>query len=90
MATRSVEPSEFLLYALSLAYDVFSAGTSALKVCPQFLEPVACLDGCRRVTLPGIPRFRTCQQESILKLSHRTGKRDLGGMLNDGVNSLAR
>ncbi|KAF8912099.1 SacI homology domain-containing protein [Gymnopilus junonius] len=61
--------------AISRAY----AGTSALKVCVSNLLKHLKSDTFPRVILQGY-NFH----------AFRTGKRDLGGMLNDGVNSLAR
>jgi hypothetical protein len=75
-----------------LKLDYNSAGTSALKVTLNFSLASSCMlitwktGGFYKVNVihNGNAYFFNTNSTS------RTGKRDLGGLLNDGVNSLAR
>ena len=75
------------------AHPRFSAGTSALKVRERqsyiSLKYRLCIN---RVTSRGrVPKTHYLAfMPSNSILPRRTGKRDLGGLLNDGINSLAR
>lgn len=64
-----------------------SAGTSALKVSEGAVNG-GCSQSGGRATLLGIVLWLFLLLEAKALL--RTGKRDISGLLNDGVNSLAR
>ena len=68
---------------------LLSAGTSALKVCFAFYGIRIDITSKTRVTSLGGTKSIFQLKAGSLFFS-RTGKRDLSGLLNDGVNSLAR